>query len=860
MTALICVVLTGVCSYFSFGLGHAWWLAWLAPVPVLWLVFGETASWRAFLAAWAAFALGLTSLERAYGGVLPGPVLALDILLPSLLFAVAASGARRTARAFGPIAGMFTFAALWAGLDLLLALDPAVGTMLSPASAEVGAPVLLQGASLVGFSGVTFLLAAAAAGMALSLRTRNPAPVLLAAALFAVNAAYGYWRVSQPAAASMRVALVNSNTYGYWAPSVHDGQPAARSEAAALAAIDAYTAQVASLRGRQVHLVVLPENIAQIDASWRDQAWAKLAAAADTSGATVVGGFNMIRDGARRNVSLAFMPGATQPAIYEKRHLVPVAESHFFAPGPGPVVLPDGTGLEICLDMDSPGMIRHDEVATRPKLLAVPAGEIGTHGNWANLGVAADDWFHARDAMLRSVEDGVPMARSAGRGLLTLTDRYGRVVAEAPTAAGFTTLVAELPLSGRGGATVYDRIGDVFGWLCLAIGLGLVGASRRWRRGNLKTKSDSGLIAQACTLILGAVAICSFVPSASAATTGPTYKVGVAQRRFVPREPYNWRLAKTHVLLATVWYPASAASREEPQWIGEPGSAFAAAGIAAPDAAPAATPAGFPLIVISHGTGGSALAMAWLGTRLAAHGFIAVAVNHPGNNALEPHTVHGFTLLWLRARDLSAVIDGMLADRRFGPRIDTRRVGAAGFSLGGYTMMEIAGGRTSPAFFDLCSRHPGNRNCKAPPEFPTLVTDAVRLLKTDPGYRAAVHGAGESYRDPRVRAVFAIAPPARTLFVRGSLEKISIPVEIVAGSADPIEPVAYNAKYLAAHIPGSKLVLFPGAAHYTFFATCTAMGKKAQPGLCDDPAGIDRDQIHERAAGLAVAFFSAHLR
>ncbi|HEV2268272.1 MAG TPA: hypothetical protein VGR92_02340 [Steroidobacteraceae bacterium] len=363
-----------------------------------------------------------------------------------------------------------------------------------------------------------------------------------------------------------------------------------------------------------------------------------------------------------------------------------------------------------------------------------------------------------------------------------------------------------------------------------------------------------------CALLLGALAVCFYPPAATADAIVPAYKVGVTQRHFIPHEPYDWRHARTHALLATVWYPAAATSRAEPQWMGEPGHAFAAAGVAAPDAAPAAAPAKFPLIVISHGTGGSALAMAWLGTRLAAHGFIAVAVNHPGNNALEPYTAQGFTLVWLRARDLSAVIDGMLADRRFGPRIDARRIAAAGFSLGGYTMMEIAGGRTTPAFFYFCSRHPAARSCKAPPEFPTLVTQAVTLLKTDPRYRAAVRGAAASYRDPRVRAVFAIAPPARGLSVRGSLEKISIPVKIVAGSADPIEPVADNAKYFAAHIPGSDLVLFPGAEHYTFFATCTATGKKAQPGLCNDPPGIDRERIHERTANLAVTFFAAHLR
>src|SRR6185312_7277988 len=315
----------------------------------------------------------------------------------------------------------------------------------------VGAPAVIQSAALVGFTGITFLMAAAAAGIAISLRTRNPAPVLIAAGLFAANGAYGLWRISHPPASAMAVALVNSNTYGYWAPFIKRTRPAA--EAAAARVIDAYTAEIESLRGRRVQLVVLPENIAPLGELSQDQGWRKLAAAADATGATVVGGFNAVLDGARRNVALAFIPGVLRPLVYEKRHLVPVAESDFFSPGKGPRVLPDGTGLEICLDMDSARMLRRDEMATRPRLLAVPASEIGTHGEWSNLGTAADDWFHARDAMLRSVENGVPMARSAGRGLMTLSDRYGRIIAEAPTAARFTTLVGELPLSGRGGAT-----------------------------------------------------------------------------------------------------------------------------------------------------------------------------------------------------------------------------------------------------------------------------------------------------------------------------------------------------------------------------------------------------------------------
>jgi hypothetical protein len=65
--------------------------------------------------------------------------------------------------------------------------------------------------------------------------------------------------------------------------------------------------------------------------------------------------------------------------------------------------------------------------------------------------------------------------------------------------------------------------------------------------------------------------------------------------------------------------------------------------------------------------------LAWLGTALAAHGFVAVAVNHPGNNALEDLTVEGFSLWWLRAVDLSAVIDAVLDDKTFGSQIDPAR-------------------------------------------------------------------------------------------------------------------------------------------------------------------------------------------
>jgi len=342
----------------------------------------------------------------------------------------------------------------------------------------------------------------------------------------------------------------------------------------------------------------------------------------------------------------------------------------------------------------------------------------------------------------------------------------------------------------------------------------------------------------------------------------PRFKVGIVTRTFRLDKPYNWRGAKTHGLMTTVWYPADAAAVERPQSIGGPGAPLFLAGHAAPDARVAASPAEFPLIVLSHGTGGSAFQMAWLGTVLASHGYIAAAVNHPGNNAYDGYTPQGFLTWWERARDLSTVIDKMLADSMFGARIDSGRIGAAGFSLGGYTMIEMAGGITDPAAFKaFCNSPLADAICKSPPEFPDLVRQYDRLTKTDPVFQHALAQASDSYRDSRVRAVFAMAPALGPAFTAASLDKISIPVEIVAGAADEIVPIASSAKCFASHIPGAKLVIFPGGVgHYVFLDRCTDQARKSLPVLCTDAPGVERKTIHAKASGLALSFFAENLK
>jgi apolipoprotein N-acyltransferase len=446
MTAVACALLSAAGIYFSFGLGDQWWLAWIALVPVLWLGFGETRRWIAFAASFAAYALGATHAFSAYGGILPLPVMALILFGPALLFTAAVMGGRLAAQRIGPVAGMTCFAALWTACDYAASAGYN-GAVASPAYSQIPAPLFIQSASLFGLWAVTFVIAFVAAGLALSIRTRRTLPLALALALFALNAGYGGWRIENAARAPVtRVGLAGDDSMSA------DSFVASAASADKIVRNYAKAAMLLSARGAK--LIVMPEKLAFLKPAWRDTIVNRLSDISRVTGATIVIGFDA-RDGERRNEALIFTPDAAAPAIYLKRHFVPVLENGYVT-GSGGFVLPDGTGVAICKDMDYPGMLRNDARALHPTVLAVPAWDFG-----------ADGLAHAEPAIMRGVENGFALARAARDGLLTLTDASGRMIAKAPTSeSGMVTIVGDLP---RGpGDTLYKRIGDVFAWLCIA--------------------------------------------------------------------------------------------------------------------------------------------------------------------------------------------------------------------------------------------------------------------------------------------------------------------------------------------------------------------------------------------------------
>jgi predicted dienelactone hydrolase len=270
----------------------------------------------------------------------------------------------------------------------------------------------------------------------------------------------------------------------------------------------------------------------------------------------------------------------------------------------------------------------------------------------------------------------------------------------------------------------------------------------------------------------------------------------------------------------------------------------------------------YPLVLLSHGTGGSALGLAWLGHFLAARGYIVAALNHHGNTGAEPMPdPRGFLLWWERAKDVSAVLDKLLNDPTFGRNVDRDRIGIAGFSLGGYTVLTVAGGRIDKTRYDrFCSSAARDFTCGPQPEFPDAPKLFAELKANDPVVQESLRHSGDSYRDPRVRAVFAIAPVFGSGFAAADLSAIKIPVEIVVGQGDKSAPPATNGQRYAALIPHAQLVLLPqSVGHYDFVPVCTDAGKKVLDRICHDEPGADRARIQTQVSALAVDFFDRTL-
>ncbi|MGM9483207.1 alpha/beta hydrolase family protein [Roseateles sp. NT4] len=352
-------------------------------------------------------------------------------------------------------------------------------------------------------------------------------------------------------------------------------------------------------------------------------------------------------------------------------------------------------------------------------------------------------------------------------------------------------------------------------------------------------------------LLLGLGLACAVLAHAQ---TPPPPRAGEAALSWPSASAALRSEGKAPELRALVWYPARSDAREVDV---AAGPVFNAGRVA--PRAPWADEARHPLVLLSHGFGGAARQMTWLGEALARAGYVAVAVDHPGTNGVDGVTPAGAYAPWERAADLRLALERVLNDAFIGSRIDREWVGVVGFSIGGWTAALLLGAKADfERFRAFCRSAQRDAICDPQVEFDLNYARQREELQRVGAERLLLGEAGD-YREPRLKAGVLLAPALAQAIVPDSLARIGVPVLLMAGDADAVVPTPSNAAWLQPQIQGSRLQVLPGVGHYDFLSLCTPAGRGMLPLLCAEP-GPARRAVHDQTVEAVLGFLARTLR
>ena len=214
-----------------------------------------------------------------------------------------------------------------------------------------------------------------------------------------------------------------------------------------------------------------------------------------------------------------------------------------------------------------------------------------------------------------------------------------------------------------------------------------------------------------------------------------------------------------------------------------------------------------PLVVFSHGIGGSRQGYSYLGEYFASNGMASLHLQHVGSDrslwAGNPvslvgrlHDAAQEREALERVKDLRFALDQLLAHQTFGARVDRKRIAAAGHSYGANTVMLAAGA--------------------------TVQRDGRRLELRDPRLRAAVLlSAPPFYGEDNLKAILrSITLP--TLHVTATEDIIRIP-----GYYSPASDRV--AIFEAVGSPLKALAVFEGGSHSIFTNRAGTGGVELNP-------------------------------
>jgi len=458
--AVVCVGMAAAAYFVSTGLHTLWQFAWIAPVPILVLAFRSTARLSA-VSAFLAYLFGSLNMASYLATLVPIGVVIAVLMVPALFFALSTLAARFAVRRIPSWAGVLAFPAAWTSYEYLLSILSPHGTFGSLAYSQTDFLPLIQIASATGIWGITFVLTLVPSGIATcwqhrQQRTRAFASLAIALCAGILSLAYGWTRLAEPNLNQpLRVGLAATDT------SIRYFRTEKREEA--LPVVEAYAQRIGRLAAHGAQAVVLPEKFVGVTPDYVDDVYRILGEAARAGRVIAVAGLNRVGVSVLRNTAVVFSPEGQVLLEYDKAYPVPGIEVAYkvgTVPGFIPAFQPPA-GVAICKDMDFPAWIRRYAQASTG-ILFVPAWDF-----------VRDARLHSRMAVLRGVEGGFSVVRAAQRGLLTVSDSHGRILAEETSSQIPDTLLIADVAPGRG-HTFYSRFGGWFGWAVILLLFGVL--------------------------------------------------------------------------------------------------------------------------------------------------------------------------------------------------------------------------------------------------------------------------------------------------------------------------------------------------------------------------------------------------
>lgn len=248
-----------------------------------------------------------------------------------------------------------------------------------------------------------------------------------------------------------------------------------------------------------------------------------------------------------------------------------------------------------------------------------------------------------------------------------------------------------------------------------------------------------------------------------------------------------------------------------------------------------------PLIMMSHGHGGDRRDRSWLVKHLVSHGYIVASVEHYGNSWRNYSTLISLRF-WERSKDISFAISKLLKDPYLHRKIDQKKIGFVGYSLGGMTGLSLAGARA--------------QNVKA---IIKKLQASVKEIDDATLESIDFNEANDSFYENRIKAMVLLSPAA-FIFPPQSIRSIKTPIALVVSEGDEVLPHKEHALKLIKHGSFKLKMLRDKVSHYVFLNRVSDIGRVLiRNEMQTDKIQADRLHIHKEVGEFITDFFRKQL-